>query len=238
MKKTTWVILGATSIIAEEFARLAAQHRCSLLLIGRDNSQLTLIANDLRLRYHVDCEVIRSDFSNDISLLVHQLMNRCDSLSLFIAHSYQQENQHLTTQSIKQLVDTNLLATFQLIQTYFQKTQDEHRLIFLSSVAGCKGRAKNSLYGASKKAVSVYLEGLQQQASKKQIITVANLGFIDTHQTFGAAPIAASPQHCAAVCWKASYAGKRVIYYPFFWRYIMLIIKMLPFFVYKKLKNR
>ena len=97
--------------------------------------------------------------------------------------------------------------------------QKQHTILYLSSVAACRGRAKNSLYGASKTAIEIYLQGLQQAATKQQHITIARLGFIDTKQTYGVPGIfyAAPPKECAEACWKAIKRKKRLFYFPKFW---------------------
>lgn len=239
MTTRTWMILGATSIIAEEFAQLAAKSGYSLILAGRDQAQLNIIAADLRLRYQVNCEIFISDFSNDLSDILPYLAHNCAEIDLFIAHSLIIENASLNQNNIKELVNINVLSSVQLINAYIHKSQAEHRLIFLSSVAACRGRAKNSLYGGSKALIEIYLEGLRQESAGKLQLTIARLGFIDTAQTFGSPGIfyASPPKSCAKACWKASYAGKRLIYHPFFWRYIMAIISRLPFIIYKKMKR-
>ncbi|STX52028.1 oxidoreductase [Legionella busanensis] len=238
MKPITWVILGATSIIAEEFARLAGQHNHSLLLIGRDKQQLAIITADIQLRYHVSCSSITFDFTSSTDELIKILQKTKEELALFIAYSDMTDNQSLTSLGIKTLVATNITSTVQLIYAYLQKEQSEHRVIFLSSVAACRGRAKNSLYGASKAAIEVFLQGLQQTPNKNRHITIVRLGFIDTAQTFGMPGIfyASPPKKCALACWNASYANKPLIYHPHFWRYIMAIITRVPYFIYRKLK--
>jgi short-subunit dehydrogenase len=233
----TWIIVGATSIIAEQFAHIAAQHYAALLLVGRNKNQLDIIAQDLILRYQVQCTVITIDLaepSTAIEQLFKSSEGECD---LFIAHSDFTENNELNAASISQLINTNIVTTITLIHTYLALKQEQHHLIFLSSVAACRGRSKNSLYGASKAAVEIYLEGLQQAANKNCSILVARLGFIDTKQTYGLPGIfyAAEPKQCAQACWKALYKGKRFIYFPKFWRFIMALITSLPFVLYRKM---
>ena len=238
MKTRTWMILGATSIIAEEFAQLAAQAGNSLILVGRNVSQLNLIAADLALRYRVKTEVLISDFCKDISPLLSFINTNSEEIDLFIAFSSIIDNNALNPTNIEQLVKVNVLSTVQIIQAYIIKAQSQHRLIFLSSVAACRGRAKNSLYGGSKALIETFLAGLEQASAGKLHLTIARLGFIDTVQTFGSPGIfyASPPKTCAKACWRASYTGKRLIYHPFFWRFIMAIISRLPFFIYKKMK--
>ncbi len=238
MNIKTWLITGATSIIAQEFARLAAKSGCNLLLLARNADELAIIASDLQLRYQIQCTVVVIDFSENINSKIHDLMLEDHELSVFIAHSLTMDNQNLTPEKINALIQTNITSTVQLIHAYFSKKQTTHELIFLSSVAGCRGRAKNSLYGASKKAIEVYLEGLQQHAKPHEHITIARLGFIDTPQTYGLPGVfyASPPKSCAKACWQACVQKKRMIYHPFFWKYIMEIIKQLPFILYQRLK--
>ncbi|KTD02090.1 SDR family NAD(P)-dependent oxidoreductase [Legionella feeleii] len=233
----TWVILGATSIIAEEFAHLAAQAGYTLLLIARNQAQLEVISADIRLRHHIQCDFLIADFAGDLTHLTEILSQHPNELALFIAYSHIVENNALDAHNIEELIKINVLSTVQLINCYLRKQQATHQLIFLSSVAACRGRAKNSLYGASKAAIEIYLEGLQQSAENDTKITIARLGFIDTVQTYGIAGIfyASPPKACAEACWQAAKNGKRLFYHPFFWRYIMAIIRCLPSFLYKRM---
>ena len=238
MNSKTWLITGASSLIAQEFARLAAKSGCNLILLARNPEELNVIAGDFRLRYKIQCTTVVIDFATSIDATLNQLMKEICEFSLFIAHSLTLNNEALTHETINALIQTNITSTVQLIQAYFARKQRDYELIFLSSVAAERGRAKNSLYGASKKTIEVYLEGLQQQAKPHEHITIARLGFIDTAQTYGLPGVfyASPPEYCANACWKAAAKRKRIIYHPFFWRYIMGIIKRLPFVLYKRLK--
>ena len=232
-----WLITGATSQIAQEFARLAAQAGCNLLLLGRNADELSLIAGDLQLRYPIKCGVFVVNFSQDMTQVFDEIFHENQLVSLFIAHSCLLDNQALTPEQINTLIQTNITSTIQLIHAYFAKPQEFHELIFLSSVAAARGRAKNSLYGASKTTVEVYLEGLQQHAPATTQITIARLGYIDTVQTYGLPGIfyASPPTACAKACWQACEQRKRFIYHPFFWCYIIGVIKRLPFYIYQRL---
>lgn len=236
MKTRTWIIIGATSIIAEQFAHLAAKSGFSLRLVGRDQNQLDLLVNDIKLRYSVCCDFLTLDMRSPATQLVSVFANLPGEYDLFIAHSDLTENNQLSTDSIADLIAVNILSTTQLIHAYLTNQQSQHHLIYLSSVAACRGRAKNSLYGASKAAIEVYLEGLQQAATPNQHITIARLGFIDTKQTYGVPGVfyAAKPADCAKACWQALQKNKRRIYYPAFWGAIMAVIMRLPFFIYKR----
>jgi short-subunit dehydrogenase len=239
MKERTWMILGATSIIAEEFARLAAKAGSSLLLVGRNEAQLAIICTDLRIRYQVNCDILLTDFAQDLTAILNVFQKNLAEIDLFIAYSAIIENADLDKSKIEELIMVNVLSTVNIIHAYKQKQQNTHRLIFLSSVAACRGRAKNSLYGGSKALIEIYLEGLQQASAGQFKLTIARLGFIDTGQTFGQSGIfyASPPKACAKACWKALNAGKGLIYHPFFWRFIMALLRGVPSFIYKKMKS-
>lgn len=237
MTRRTWVLLGATSIIAEQFAHLAAKNQNSLRLIGKDLEQLDLIAHDIRLRFNTPCETLICDLTQKPEVLLTLFDSIEGEFDLFIAQSEFTENNQLTSESIERLIKTNVLSTALLINHYLSFKQNQHHIVYLSSVASSRGRAKNSLYGGTKAAIEVYLEGLQQAASPSQHLTIAKLGFIDTKQTYGLPGIfyAAPPKSCAKACWNAVKKNKRLIYFPGFWWMIMFIIQSLPFFIYKKM---
>lgn len=238
MSQRTWVIVGATSIIAEQFAHIAAVHEHDLLLVGRDKEQLAIISQDIQLRYKVPCRLLTLDFMNLSAHLPALFFNEDKECDLFIAQSDFTENADLTSTSINQIIQVNITATVQLIHHYLELKQTQYNLVYLSSVAACRGRAKNSLYGGTKAAIETYLQGLQQSANKSCHITIARLGFIDTKQTYGLPGVfyAAKPKDCAMACWNSVKIHKRQIYYPGFWFFIITLITHLPFFLYKKIK--
>ncbi|HRD70861.1 MAG TPA: SDR family NAD(P)-dependent oxidoreductase [Legionella sp.] len=240
MKPRTWVIIGATSIIAKYIAHCAAQSGNNIRLVGRDKTQLGIIAQDITLRFKIPCDFLVIDLTAPPQQLLAALSGEENELDLLIAQSDFTENEHLNEQSIIKLIETNIVASALLINHYLKLPQEQHNLLYLSSVAACRGRAKNSLYGGSKAAIEVYLQGLQQSASPTTQITIARLGFIDTRQTYGASGIfyAAPPQKCAKACWKALNKRKKLIFYPFFWRGIMGIITRLPLVVFKKMGSK
>ncbi|KTD78372.1 SDR family NAD(P)-dependent oxidoreductase [Legionella waltersii] len=237
MTDRTWIILGASSVIAEQFAHLAAQAGCSLRLVGRNKEQLDLIAKDIQIRFKVACDGLVQDLTKDENGFIDVLRSKNSEIDLFIAHSDFTSNDHLNSHSINRLLTVNIASTVQIIDHYLKLPQSQHKLVYLSSVAACRGRAKNSLYGASKAAVEVYLQGLQQKTSNTQVITIARLGYIDTKQTYGLPGIfyAAPPSECALACWKAVSKGKAFIYFPKFWKWIAAVITHLPFFIYKRM---
>lgn len=230
-----WLVLGATSKIAEAFALKAAQCGDDIILCGRDIEELKLIANDIQIRTQVQSEIIQFDFSNtNITPLVEVIKN--NTCHLLIAQGQMPLNEDLTDQKIIDVIEINSRSTIRLIHEYLHSNQKTHRIIYLSSVAGDRGRAKNSFYGATKKVVDTYLEGLIN--TPNSVITIARLGFIDTKLTYGQPGIfhAAKPDVCGQYLFDANKKGKNILYFPRFWYFIMFIIRNLPLWIFRRLK--
>ena len=104
-------------------------------------------------------------------------------------------------------------------------------LCVFSSVAGERGRKPVLLYGAAKAGLSHYLEGLDHKFHEKglRVITVKP-GFVKTGMTAGlpAPPFAGEPESVALRVVRALDRGTPVVYAPGIWRWIMVVIRMLP----------
>jgi NAD(P)-dependent dehydrogenase (short-subunit alcohol dehydrogenase family) len=103
----------------------------------------------------------------------------------------------------------------------------------IGSVAGDRGRQSNYLYGATKGGLERICEGMAHRfAAKKAInVTLVKPGFIDTPMTAHlpkGGPLWASPEKIADVMTRAVKARRVRVYAPWFWRYILLIVRTLP----------
>jgi decaprenylphospho-beta-D-erythro-pentofuranosid-2-ulose 2-reductase len=112
-------------------------------------------------------------------------------------------------------------------------------IIGIASVAGDRGRQSNYVYGAAKGALALYLQGLRNRlyVSGVQVITIKP-GFVDTAMTYGLPGLflVASPQYIGERIVNSLEKPADVVYLPWFWRYIMLIIKCIPEPVFKRMK--
>src|SRR6185295_2395219 len=107
-------------------------------------------------------------------------------------------------------------------------------LAVFSSVAGERGRKPVILYGAAKAGLSRYLEGLDHKFRAQGLRTVCvKPGFVKTSMTDGLRPppFAGEPDGVAQVVLKAIDRGQPVVYAPPVWRWVMLVIRLLPRFV-------
>jgi len=105
------------------------------------------------------------------------------------------------------------------------------QIIVISSVAGDRGRKSNYIYGAAKAALSTFTAGLRHRLAGKGIhVLTIQPGFVDTPMTahLKKGPLFASSQVVGRAIVRAADRGAMVAYIPWFWYFIMAIIRSIP----------
>jgi len=243
MKKI--LIIGATSAIAEATARIWAQRGDQLFLVARNKEKLEAIADDLRVRgcpkvgtYCMDA----NDVEGHVAMLdaAEHLLSGLDTV--LIAHgtlSDQQACQQSVELTMREITTNALsvIALLTLIANRFE-LQKTGTIAVISSVAGDRGRQSNYLYGSAKAMVTTFTSGLRQRLFKSGVSVVTiKPGFVDTPMTaeFKKGLLWASPETIGRIIDKAMLRKCAVVYAPWFWMWIMMIIKMIPECIFKKL---
>lgn len=238
------LIIGATSAIAESVARLYTRRAAALYLVGRSAGRLDAIAADLRVRgaQHVHADVLDvNDVAAHGALLDRAWSTLGGVDTVLIAHGTLPDQAACDASvdlSLREFA-TNGTSTIALAAALAQRLQFGATLAVISSVAGDRGRASNYLYGSAKAAVTAYLSGLGQRLRPTGInVLVIKPGFVDTPMTaaFKKGALWATPDKVAAGILKAIGKRKAVAYLPGFWWAIMMIIKNIPEFVFRRIK--
>lgn len=110
-------------------------------------------------------------------------------------------------------------------------------LCVFSSVAGDRGRKPVALYGSSKAGLSHYLESLDHRYRAQGLVTICvKPGFVRTDMTQGLKPppFAGDPDQVAARVIRAIDGGWPVVYAPWPWRFVMMVIRALPRFIMRR----
>jgi decaprenylphospho-beta-D-erythro-pentofuranosid-2-ulose 2-reductase len=241
------VILGALSAIAEATARRFAENGAALVLVARDEARLKELAADLMVRGAVAAHIVVCDLATEADPGAKMLAwtDQLGGLSaVLIAYGVlgdqaaAEKDLAITQQQIT--VNFTSAALWAQAAAAILEQQRSGTLLVIGSVAGDRGRASNYVYGAAKAGLATFTQGIAHRLAKvgARAVTIKP-GFVDTPMTAGLAkggPLWATPAQVADVIVKAADKGGPVAYAPWFWRFILLIIRAVPAFVFHKTK--
>lgn len=244
MKKI--LIIGATSAIAAACARLWAEQGSEFFLVARNNEKLEQTAADLQTR---GAKAVTQYLMDATDLSEHAAMLDCCLRDLqqidiaLIAHGTLPD-QNVCEQDVSIALSefanngTSVIALLTLLANQLE-VQRCGTLAVISSVAGDRGRPSNYLYGTAKAAVSTFCEGLRARLFKVGVhVMTIKPGFVDTPMTQGLSlpsAMVAKPEKIAQMISKGIKRKVNTLYTPCFWWSVMLIIRVLPDFVFKRL---
>jgi short-subunit dehydrogenase len=240
------LIVGATSAIAVETARAYATNGARLFLTGRSPERLAAVADDLRVRGASRVETARLDLT-ELSRhqeIVDAAFSAFGGLDVaLIAHGTlpdQSRCQDHVADTLAALA-VNFTATVALLTPLANRFEAERHgcIAVITSVAGDRGRQSNYVYGAAKGGVDVFLQGLRNRLHRAGVAVITlKPGFVDTPMTAEIPKNAlfASPRRVGRAIHRAIEARRDVVYIPWFWRPIMLLITCLPEALFKRLR--
>jgi decaprenylphospho-beta-D-erythro-pentofuranosid-2-ulose 2-reductase len=238
------LILGATSAIAQAYARRRAEGT-DFVLAGRHEERLAAIAADLIACGAASAEPLVIDLAEleGIEPAVAALRARVGEIDEALIAYGTLGDQAVSERDLDEaiaMIDTNFTsAAMWALALLKDRPPGAFTLVVIGSVAGDRGRASNFVYGAAKAALDRLLEGLAQKydGTGVRIIRIKP-GFVDTPMTaaYPKGALWATPDRVAADIARAVGKGRRVVYTPWFWWPIMAIIRNLPWFVFRRLK--
>jgi short-subunit dehydrogenase len=240
------LILGACSAIAEETARLYAKEKAEFFLVARNQEKLTAVANDLKARGADACHQFLLDLrdTNQHEQLIENIFAKATVIDIaLIAHGSLSDEikcQESTDYALAEL-EINLMSPVSLLLKLEAKfKQQRHGTIaIISSVAGDRGRKKVAIYGTAKAGLTYIGQALAQRLAEYNVkVLTIKPGIINTPMTASleSKPFAIEASAAAQDIYQAIKQGKILIYTPRLWRFIMLIIRSVPQFIYLKMK--
>lgn len=237
------LILGARSDIGRALALAYAESGCSVLLGARRAADLEADCTDISLRFGGEARAVEFDVNApDPDSFFRSLPETPGTVVMVVGLLGDHERSLADDDAATLVMATNydgpsrhLLAAARAIAGKAGAT-----IIGISSVAGDRGRGSNFIYGSAQAGFTAFLSGLRNSLAGKGIhVMTVKPGFVDTRMTAGMdlpQALTAQPQAVAQAVVRAHGKGANVIYVKPVWRLIMLIIRSIPEFVFKKLK--
>lgn len=237
------IVVSATSQIARSCVEVwATRGHHEFLLVGRDFEKLSAVSSDLALRFpESQFEVEALDlqsvselgaFSRKISTLGFDMAMLAQG-SLTVQARVAGNLDYLKSELELNAVSVALWA--ESLAGVFEQ-QGFGTLGVIGSVASDRGRSYNYSYASSKALLDTYVQGLQQRFANSRVrVCLIQPGPTATPMTRDHKGKMSEPGAVAKVIVKGLETGKRRIYAPGIWRWIMLIVRLIPWFIFKRL---
>ena len=239
------VILGSNSEVAQAFIEkyLSSEKKIKNLYLFTSNEQNTKrFAQHIYVKYLQESTIIPLDITQEID---YKKLEKIDADLIFCATGFLGKNTQeglYDNDNTQKVIDINYAKLIPLLNFFAKKMETKRNgtIIALSSVAGERGRQSNFIYGSAKAGFTAYLSGLRNYLFNKKVrVMTIKPGFMDTKMTSGLPlnpKLTATPQQAANYIYKGYKNKKDEIYILPIWWLIMLIIRNIPEFIFKKMK--
>jgi decaprenylphospho-beta-D-erythro-pentofuranosid-2-ulose 2-reductase len=240
------IILGVTSAIGEAVARLYAAEGAALVLAGRNAERLHAVARDLNARGATLTKIeildlARPGAAEDALPRMMAQLGTVDHIFLFYGSLGDQVRAEREMARARDILQVNFAsaAEWSLASANVLEAQGQGSLIVVGSVAGDRGRQSNYIYGAAKAGLATLVQGIAHRFAQIKPADPANRpravlvkpGLVDTPMTAGMkkdGPLWSTPAAIAPIIRRAADHGGAIVYAPWFWRLILLMIRLTP----------
>jgi decaprenylphospho-beta-D-erythro-pentofuranosid-2-ulose 2-reductase len=238
------LILGATSEVALALADQLAAKSVNLILAARQVEKLNPVKSDLTIRFSTTVTVAEFDAArpNTHADFYASLNPKPDAVICVFGFLGDQEKAQSDWEECERILVANYVGAVSILNVIANDFESRRQgvIVGISSVAGERGRQSNYFYGSAKAGFTTYLSGLRNRLAKSSVhVVTVKPGFIRTKMIEGIATpglLTAKPEQVASKIIKAINKKQNVIYVLPVWRLIMLVIRNIPEFMFKKLR--
>ncbi len=245
--KLRGLIIGASSGMGAALAHRMAREGYDLALIARRADMLNALCNEINQTYH---ETRALPYVHDVSKYdeVPDLLRRIvsdlgglDTVIFAAGVNFPPGPANYNFDGDRQMLEVNTIGAFAWLNPIAAMFQAAKRgqIVGISSVAGDRGRVGNPGYNTSKAALTTYLEALRNRLTRYGVnVLTVKPGFVETDMLKaapGPTPFKISAEKAADDIYKAMRARKQQIYTPWFWGWIMLIVRNIPSFIFRRM---
>lgn len=246
MKKA--IIMGATSGMGREVAKILAEKGWTLGIAGRREEKL----KELQALFpeQIEYQVIDIE-KDDAPQLLQSLIDKTGGMDLYFHGSgVGWHNKELDPSTELKTCSTNVLGFTRMVDAawhYFREKGDGH-IAVISSIAGVKGLGPAPSYSATKSFDNTYIQALAQlsrstilENGKRLKIRFTDIrpGFVDTPLLDTSKhhyPMLMKPEKVARKIVRAIERKKRTAIIDFRYRILVFLWRMIPGFLWERIK--
>jgi short-subunit dehydrogenase len=232
------IIIGATSGIGRELARIYASKGFRVGVTGRRMILLLSLQEEFPQNIFIECFDVTG-----MENIPHfrSLIEKLDGLDILVYNSgYGETSKELDWEIENKTTAINVNGFVEIVCYAFNYllNQGHGQIACTSSIASIRGNSMAPAFSASKAFESTYLEGLYLKAKRVQkniAVTDIQPGFVDTHLEKGYGKFWVSPvDKAAAQIYKAIQKRKKRAYITNRWAIIAWLLKYTPGFIYNR----
>jgi len=239
---STVLILGATSDIGRAVARAYLGAGRHVILAGRNAARLQEEAQALAVPGRQPpmtalCDVLVTETHAHVL----DAMPLPDTVVCVVGYPGSQATSQNDPSAAEHVLKTNYTGPALFLGEVARRMEQRGHgtIIAISSVTGERGRAKNYVYGSAKAGLTAFLSGLRQRLAQSGVHVVTVIaGYCNTRKTVGMNMprlLTAEPEQVADAILAAERERRNVIYVLPIWRQVMLLIRLIPEQLFKKL---
>ena len=242
----TALVVGASSGLGRALAAELARTGHDLLLVASDLRDVEAVAADLQLRHGVIARAMALDLARSadpgacIATALDAMPGPLQALLLPLGHSREDDTLALDAARIGELLAINLHAPLVLVHALLPRLLLARGVVVLfGSIASARGRGRNVVYAAAKRALDSLYESLRQRHAPEALrVHLYRLGFLATNLTWGMRlPTAAvEPADVARVVVARLGRASGSRYLPRKFALIAAIVRAMPWALFRRMK--
>jgi decaprenylphospho-beta-D-erythro-pentofuranosid-2-ulose 2-reductase len=246
--KEVALIIGASRGLGKSLAYVLAENGINMLLASRNLRELEVLADELSGRFKIITKPMQLDVGKTGKTESLKFIEDCFS-------HFPEINQIYITAAIvddadvgpagasvlKEMIDVNFTGIACLVAAFSERLSGKNvNVTVMSSIAAIRPRGRNIAYSSSKIALEYFVKGLQHFYQNSLFrLQLYRLGYMDTAMTAGKdllLPVVAS-RKTASYIFNNRNGKFHLKYYPRFWALAAVVIKSLPWILYRKVNQ-
>jgi decaprenylphospho-beta-D-erythro-pentofuranosid-2-ulose 2-reductase len=233
------LILGAGSGVGRALAHELASRHHDLILSAREQRDLNATAEDCKIRHKIHAKNFEIDLSEPhfaADFHAERLLSAFPNIHHIFVNTGTADPMDVGLSDANTMRSSHDVHFLNLAMLLSVLTKNAERIslksvLVCSSISAHSPQTKNISFAASKASLEIYCAGLRSHlANQKVYVQTYILGHVDTSLTYGQKyfmPLS-SPKKIAHQM--LQHLGQDIgqVYYPGYWRFLVLAFQMLP----------